>query len=107
MEYRLYLIICLIVECKDFPFAVYHETESYRLHTSGRELRLDLSPEDRGQFETDKTVKYPACLLCIHKAHVDVARILDGIKDGRFGDFVEDNSSCVLLIEPEGFEQMP
>ena len=44
--------------------------ESHRLHTAGRKLRLDLSPEHRRQFETYQTVEHAAGLLCSKAANV-------------------------------------
>ena len=107
MEQRVYLIICLMIECEDLPFAVYDKTKRYRLHTSGGELRLDLSPEYRRELESHESVEHAACLLCVHETHVDVARILYRIEDGVLCNLMEHDSSGVRCVKVESFEKMP
>ena len=38
---------------------------------------------------------------------VDLARVGDGVENGVFGDFVEDDAACRLGFESEHFKQVP
>ena len=107
MEYGLNLIILFVLECENLSFAVHDEPERYRLHSSRRELRLDLSPEDWRELESYESVEHAAGLLRIDQTHVDFTWILDSVKKGRLGDFVECDSSCMFLLQAERFEKMP
>ena len=107
MEYRIYLIICFMIESEDLPFAVNHQAEGHRLHTSCGKLRLDLPPEHRRKLESYKPVEHASCLLCVNEAHVYAARILYRVEDGVPGNFVEHDSLRLVFSESESLEQMP
>ena len=107
MEQGLYLIISFIIESQNFSFLIHHESESDRLHAAGRKLRLYLSPQNRRKFKTYKSVQYAACLLGVHKVHVDVARIFNRVEDSVLGDLVENDTLGVLLLKVKGFEKVP
>ena len=107
MEHSLYLIICFVVECEDFSLSVYDQSKSDRLHTSCRELWLNLSPKHRRKFETYETVKHTTCLLSVHEVHVYLSRIFNCIQDGILCNFLENNSFCIFLAEFKSFIKMP
>jgi len=77
------------------------------LHATGRQPGLDFAPQYGRQLEADDAVKHAACLLCIYEVHIYGARLLDGVENGAFGDFVEHYASCGLGIEAQNFAQMP
>ena len=98
MERAVYLIILFSLESDDFPFAVHYESERDTLYTSCRELRLNLSPEHRGKFESYKSVQNTTCLLGIHEIHVDASWIFYGTQNRIFRDFMEDDSLGVFFL---------
>ena len=101
------LVVGFPVEGHDLPLPVHYKPQGHALHPSRRELRLNLSPEDRRHLETYQPVQNPSGLLGIDEVHVYVPRVLDGIEDGLFGNFVEDNPFCILVLESENFVEMP
>ncbi len=107
MEERLDLVVGLVLESHDLLLPFDHKPERDRLHASGRELRLDLSPQDRGKLESDKPVQNPARLLGVDKIHVDGTRIPDGVHDRVLCYLMKDDSPCLCLFQPESFVEMP
>ena len=99
--------IRLGLEGADLPFPVDDQAQGHRLDAAGRELRLDLFPEDGGEFETHEAVEHAAGLLGLDQVHVDVAGVLDGVENGVFRDLVEDDAPGLFRIQGEGFRQVP
>ena len=87
--------------------ALYYQSYCHTLHTTGRKSRLHLTPQYRRELETYQAVKHTACLLSVHQIHIQTARRLDSLQNGRFGDFVEHNAVGFLLIQTEHFTQVP
>ena len=46
-------------------------------------------------------------LLGIHQVHVQMAWVLDCVKNSLFGNLVEDNTVCLLLIQSQYFAKVP
>ena len=77
-----------------------------RLHAAGRQLRLDLFPEQRGDRVAVETVDQAARLLGLDEVHVDLARRLQGLENGGLGDLVE-HQSLGLALRLQLLEQVP
>ena len=107
MENGLGAVVLLFLEAHDFTLTVHDESKCDALHTSCRQLRLDLAPENRGELETDEPVQHTPCLLRVHEIHVNVPRCLDRILDGSLCDFVENDSLGILFLESESLEKVP
>ena len=107
MEDGLYLIIRFAAESHDLLFPVHDQAQGDALHAAGGELRLDLAPQDGGQFEAYQAVQHTARLLRVDEVLVDVTGILDGLQDGRLGDFMEHDAPRLRGIEGQGFGQVP
>ena len=107
MEDGLYLIIWFAAESHDLLFPVHDQAEGDALHTAGGKLRLDLAPQDGGEFEAYQAVQHAARLLRVDKVSVDVAGMLDRIQDGRLGDFMEHDPPRLRGVEGQGFGQVP
>ena len=107
MEDGLYLIIRFAAEIHDFLFPVHDQAQRNALNAAGGELRLDFTPQDRGQLEADQTVQHAARLLRVDEVSVDVAGMLDRIQDGRLGDFMEHDPPRLRGVEGQGFGQVP
>ena len=107
MEDGLYLIIWFAAESHDLLFTVHDQSQGDALHAAGGELRLDLAPQDGRKFEAYQAVQHAARLLRVHEVSVDVTGILDGLQDGRLGDFMEHDPPGFRRIEGQGFGQVP
>ena len=59
---------------------------------------LHLAPQHWRQLESDDAVEHAACLLGIDQVHVEMARMLDSLDDGRLGDFVEHDAAGLLFV---------
>ena len=94
-------------EVLDFFLAFDDEAHGHALHATGRKCGFHFLPKQWRQLITHQTVEHASGLLRIDEAHVDVARVLDGVGDGRFGDFVEDDALRVFLLQVEHFIEMP
>ena len=55
----------------------------------------------------NQSVEYTTCLLGIHQVHVQMAWVLDCVKNSLFGNLVEDNTVCLLLIQSQYFAKVP
>ena len=91
----------------DLFLAFDDEAHGHRLHTACRQRGFHLLPQQGRQLITDKAVEHTTSLLGSHETHVDVARVLDGIEDGSLGDFVEDDTLGVFLLQVEGLIEVP
>ena len=74
-----------------FPLSVHHEPGGDRLDASGRQLRLDLLPQHRGDLVAVEPVENTSGLLGVDKVVVEFPSVLDGLEDGFLGDLVEDH----------------
>ena len=100
-------VVRLALESENFPFAVDDESQCDALYASGRELRLDFSPENRRKLEAYETVEHASCLLRIHEVHVNVPRVFYCVQNRILGDFVEYDSSGAFFFQAESFIEMP
>ena len=64
-------------------------------------------PEKRAYFITDKAVEYTACLLAVHKVHVDIARVLYRILHRVLRDLVEGDPFYLCRIDIQYRRKMP
>ena len=87
--------------------ALNDEPHRHRLHASGRECGLHLAPQHGRELEADEAVEHAARLLRIDKIHVEMSRMLYGVKDGGLRDFVEDDAGGLCLVKPQHLAQMP
>ena len=106
-EYGVHAIVWLALELLYLTLTLHDQAYGNTLHATGREGRLHLSPEHWRELETHDAVEHTACLLGIHQVHVQMAWVLDSVQDGRFGNFVEDDTACLLLIQSENFAKVP
>ena len=95
------------MEGDDLAFALDDQPYGHRLHTSGRERRPHLFPQYGREFEAHQPVEDSAGLLGVDQVHVDRTRFLDGLEDGAFGDFVEDDTFGLVDGEPQHFGEVP
>ena len=100
-------IIRIALESLYLALAFYYQSYCHTLHTTGRKSRLHLTPQYRRQLETYQAVEHTACLLGVHQIHIQTARRLDSLQNGRFGDFVEHDAVGFLLVQTEHFTQVP
>ena len=63
------------------------------LHAAGAETRLHLLPEHRRQRVAVQPIEDAAAFLRADQVLVDVARVLERLVDGVFGDLVEDDAA--------------
>ena len=94
-------------EGDDLALALDDQPHGDRLHAAGREGRADLLPQHGRELEADQPVQDAARLLGIDEVHVDRAGLLDGLEDGAFGDFVEDDALRLVDRETQHFGQVP
>ena len=106
-ELRADMVIGLALELLDFALALHNQPHSHALHPSGRQRRLHLAPEHGRELESHQSVEHATCLLCVHKVHVEAARMLDGVENGRLRNLVKHNAVRILLVESEHLAQMP
>ena len=83
-----------------------HDPGRHGLHAAGRQTRLDLLPQHRGNLVAVEPVQHPPGLLGVDQAAVDVPGLAERRLDRRFGDLVEDHPAHRHL-GPEHLLQMP
>ena len=59
-------VVRFALEILNLTFALNNESYSNALHTTGRESRLYLAPQNGRESETYQTVKYTTGLLSVH-----------------------------------------
>ena len=106
-ENRNHTIVWLAFEFLNFTLTLNNQANGDALYSSCGKSRLHLSPQYWGKFETHQTVEYTASLLCIDQVHVQVAWMLNSLHNGWLGDFVEDDTARLLLIQSENFAKVP
>ena len=100
------------IERFDLLLAFHHEAQRHGLHAPGRARARQLAPQNRRQREAHQIVQRAAGQIGVHQFGVDLARMLDGFQNGRFGDGIERHAldldvfaQCLLLLEH--FQHMP
>ena len=84
-------------ERADLALAVADEPQRHGLHAPGREPAAHLVPQERADLVAHEPVEDAARLLGVDLLRVDLARVLEGLLDGAFGDLVEDHAAHLLL----------
>ena len=107
MEERFHPIEGLAVEGHDFLLAVHDEAQGDALHPASGEFGLDLAPQHGREFEAHEPVQHAPGLLRIHQVQVDVPGMLDGLQDGRLGDFMEYDAAGFRGVQAQRFRQVP
>ena len=106
-ELRRHAEVGLALESLDFVLALHDEAHGHALHAAGAEGGLDFAPEDGADLVAHQAVEHAAGLLGVDEVHVDAARVLDGVEDGRLGNLVEDDALRRLRVELQGLLQVP
>ena len=88
-----------------FPFT--DEADGDGLDAAGAEALADFLPQKRAQFIADDAVQDAAGLLGVDFLEVDRFRVLDGLKDGFLGNFVEHDAAFVVRVDFQQMGQMP
>ena len=91
---------------RDFFLAQYDQLQCDRLDPPGG-FRLDFIIEQLRKFEPDDPVKDPARLLGMDEVHVQLTRVMEGIKDGVLRDFIENDTVDQAGIQAEFIRKMP
>ena len=94
-------------EFPDLVFALHDYSQGHGLDAPGREPTSDLLPEERADFVADQSVQNAPGLLGIDQIHVDLTRVLEGVLDGFFGDFVEFHAVSRRALQLGGLDEMP
>ena len=81
--------VFLALESLDLGLALDDQAQGHRLHASGRTRARQLAPQDRREGEAHQVIQRAAGQIGVHQLHVDVARMLHRLRDGRLGDGVE------------------
>ncbi len=100
-------VVNLRCERHNLAFTLHDEPYCHGLHTSCRERRLDLSPQDRREIEAHKTVQHTACLLCVGQVHVQSAGLFYGLQDGFLCYLMEDDTVGVGLVKTQYLAKVP
>ena len=77
----------------DLLLALDDQTQGDRLHATRRQAGLDALPEHRRRLVADQAIQDPPGLLGVDLALVDVERIRQGLRDGIFRDFMEQDAA--------------
>ena len=94
-------------ERADFLFPVDHQAGGNRLHAACRQPALDLAPQERGQAVADDSVQDAACLLGVNQVDIQVARMVNAVPHGVFGDFVKGYALGIGILELEQLLDVP
>ena len=84
-------------ELPDFLFAFDDQPQRHRLHTPGRQTGLDALPEHRRCLVADQAIQHAPRLLGVDLALVDIERVGEGLTDGVFRDFVEQDAADLAV----------
>ena len=99
--------IALAFESGNFAFALHNETHRYTLHTTGGQAGAHFVPQHGRKAETHQAIEHAARLLRIYQVEIDRTRMLNGVEDGRFRNFVEYNAARGGRIEFKDFRKVP
>ena len=106
-ETRRHTVVAFTCERGDLAFALHDESHRHALHTTGRKTGAHFVPKHRREAETHQAVEHATRLLRIDQIQVNGARMLDGIEDGRFRDFVKHDAARCGRVEFEHFREVP
>ena len=81
----------------DFVFALANQAQGGALHAAGAQAAPDFFPQQRGEVEADQVIQGAACLLCVHQAHIELARLLEGFLHAFFSNLVEHHAQGALV----------
>ena len=84
-------------ELPDLLLALDDQAQGDRLHATCRQTGLDALPEHRRRLVADQAIQDPAGLLGVDLALVDVERIRQGLRDGIFRDFMEQDAADLAV----------
>ena len=95
----------------DLDLAVDDQTQRHRLNPACRARAGQLAPQDGRQGKSDQIVQSPPRQIGVNQLHIDVARVLHRLGDGRLGDGVEhhplDIGGLENLFLPQNLEHVP
>ena len=94
-------------EPRNLALPLHDQSHSHRLHTSGRQRRLDLAPQHRRKLEAHNAVEHTPCLLGIDKVDVDASRRVERMQDGRLRDLVKDDALRAVGRQFERLAEVP
>ena len=67
------------------------------MHAAGAQAAPDFFPQQRGEVEADQVIQGAARLLCVHQAHIELARLLEGFLHAFFGNLMEHHAQGALV----------
>ena len=94
-------------EVFDGTFALDNHAHRDRLHAAGAKATANLLPKYGRELKSHQAVEYAPGLLGVDQVHVDVARIVYGAKDGRFGNFMKDNALGLGNVKVQCLGEVP
>ena len=106
-EFSRDVVVGFALEVLDFALALDNQSHGNALHATCRQRGFYFAPQHGRNLEAHQSVEHATSLLRVHKVHVDVARMLDGVENRRFRDFVEHNAVCIFLVESQHFAKVP
>ena len=91
----------------DLALTLDDEPDRDRLDATGRQAAADLARQERTQRVADEAVDDAARLLRVDEIHVDLARVGEGLADGRLGDLVEGDPLLLVAGDVRGLGHVP
>ena len=91
----------------NFILPVDNQLECDRLHPTSRQAFFDFLPENRRNGITNQAIQNSASLLRIDQIHINLAWLFKSILDRIFGNFIEDDTVFLFLIQIQNVSQMP
>ena len=99
--------IALAFESGNFAFALHNKAHRHALHTTGGKAGAHFVPQHGRKAETYQAIEYATRLLRIYQVEIDRTRMLYGVEDGRFRNFVEYNTARGGRVEFKDFRKVP
>ena len=99
--------ILLALEIADLVFPIHNNTRGHGLYTPRRKAGLDLLPQQRAELVAHDAVENAARLLRVHKILVDLARVLNALRDDLLRNLVERHTLGLFIVQIQQFLQMP
>lgn len=75
----------------NFPFSLYNQFHSHRLHPSSRKSGFDFPPKHWRKLKSHQSIQHPSRLLSIHQMHINRSRVSDCVFYRRFSNLVKNN----------------
>ena len=94
-------------EPRNLALPLHDQSHSHRLHTSGRQRRLNLAPQHGRKLEAHDAVEYTPRLLGIDEVDVDASRRVERMQDGRLRDLVKDDALRAVGRQFERLAEVP